>query len=415
MLKRSLFIAGLISAFGAAGHSAAAGVPQQVAVDQNQTAAQESNPPAAGPELLKFTPEEIEAAYEGREIPEAVAMYLVIVRGGQLDGSNGWFHPAESRFSWEWLTQRCGVKPDEMIPRDRFAGEESLFTQLDRDRDGAISPFDLDWSDGNPWVRQSYMINRMFRRIDPSGDGKLTAEEWQSFFEKMAEGGDSVRFEQMRNSLIPPGNMFAPGDEPSKEVLVKGLLAGELGSLQEGPNIDEPAPDFELKTLDGNETIRLSERIGKKPVVLVFGNFTCGPFRSLYSGVESVHARHKDKADFLLVYVREAHPTDGWAMKSNEMVGVSVAQPKTFAERRQVAEMCAAKLNPTMPLLVDDINDTVGNAYSGMPARLYVIDSQGKVAYKSGRGPFGFKSEEMEQALLLLSLEEAGTQAPASE
>jgi len=54
---------------------------------------------------------------------------------------------------------------------------------------------------------------------------------------------------------------------------------------------------------------------------------------------------------------------------------------------------------------VDEIDDRVGNGYSGMPGRLYVIDTAGKVAYKSGRGPFGFKSGEMEQALLMTLLE----------
>jgi hypothetical protein len=34
-----------------------------------------------------------------------------------------------------------------------------------------------------------------------------------------------------------------------------------------------------------------------------------------------------------------------------------------------------------------------------------VIDRAGKVAYKTGRGPFGFKPDEMEQALVLLPLE----------
>ncbi len=291
------------------------------------------------------------------------------------------------------------------LKKDNFRGDEKIFAQLDRDHDGIVSGFDLDWSDSNPWVRQSYMINRMFRRIDPSGDGNLTNEEWQSFFEKVAGKDESFRFEQLRDALIPPGNGFLPGDEPKKETLIQGLMAGEIGSLQEGPSVDEAAPDFELKPLDGGEPVRLSDRLGKKPVVLVFGNFTCGPFRSMYSTVEAVRERQKDVADFLFIYVREAHPTNGWVMKSNEKVGVAVAQPTTYQERKAVAEQCSAKLKPSIPLLVDDINDAVGNAYSGMPARLYVIDSNGKVAYKSGRGPFGFKPEEMEQALLMTLLE----------
>jgi hypothetical protein len=73
-------------------------------------------------------------------------------------------------------------------------------------------------------------------------------------------------------------------------------------------------------------------------------------------------------------------------------------------------------LKYSIPLLVDDIDDATGNAYSGMPARLYVIDQKGKVAYKSGRGPFGFKTGEMEQALLmtLLDAKTAGDATSAS-
>ena len=60
-----------------------------------------------------------------------------------------------------------------------------------------------------------------------------------------------------------------------------------------------------------------------------------------------------------------------------------------------------------MPLLVDGLDDRVGHAYSGMPDRLYVLDREGRVAYKGGRGPFGFKSGEMEQSLAMLLLDEA--------
>ena len=114
------------------------------------------------------------------------------------------------------------------------------------------------------------------------------------------------------------------------------------------------------------------------------------------------------------MYVREAHPTDGWRMKANDRVGISVAQPKAEAERLAVAHTCCSSLEINMPLLVDGMDDRVGHAYSGMPARLYLIDRDGKVAYKSGRGPFGFKPNELEQSLLLLLLEQqkGATAAP---
>jgi hypothetical protein len=78
-----------------------------------------------------------------------------------------------------------------------------------------------------------------------------------------------------------------------------------------------------------------------------------------------------------------------------------------------VAGTCCAALGVTMPLLVDTIDDRVGHAYSGMPDRLYVIDRSGKVAYQGGRGPFGFRPAEMEQALALLLLDEGSRPARA--
>ena len=108
-----------------------------------------------------------------------------------------------------------------------------------------------------------------------------------------------------------------------------------------------------------------------------------------------------------MVYVREAHPTDGWRMQSNERVGVSTAQPTTYDERAGVAQRCGRLLDLGFPMLVDTIDDAVGARYSGMPGRFYLIDRQGKIAFKNGRGPFGFKPDELEQSLILLLQEEA--------
>ncbi len=119
-----------------------------------------------------------------------------------------------------------------------------------------------------------------------------------------------------------------------------------------------------------------------------------------------MYRRYKDRVDFLAVYVREAHPTDGWRMASNDQAGIAFAQPHSAGERTRIAQKCCARLEISLPLVVDTMNDRVGHAYSGMPDRLYVIDRAGKVAFKSGRGPFGFKPREMEQALVLLLLDQ---------
>lgn len=359
----------------------------------------------SSPEALEALANMLENAYEKSQPPESVRMLIAIARGSQMGPGLGWFGPAQARYSWEWLAKLHDVPMSEGISEEAFKGKPELFQRLDRNKDGQVAADDLDWSDRNPYVQGSYMISRMFRRIDQQGDGRVTREEMLAFFEKLSQGKDSFRSEDLRDALIGGPSGFLPGDAPTPEVLLRGLFRGEVGSLNEGPNVGELAPDFNLTTQDGIRTIRLSEQFGSKPIVLVFGNFTCGPFRSFYPMVDELCQRYRDEAIFLAVYVREAHPSDGWLMESNSKVGVKVAQPQSFAERTSVAQQCHAKLKYSMPLLVDEIHDPVGNAYSGMPARLYVIDPDGKVAYKGGRGPFGFKSGEMEQALLMLLLD----------
>src|SRR5262249_28279758 len=161
--------------------------------------------------------------------------------------------------------------------------------RLDRNQDGRITPDDLNWSDRNPYVQMSSMTNRLFARLNARGDGRLTREDLSQFFEKAARGKDHLSPDEFRDALL--GGMSgggSPGDAPAASVLIRGLFAGEIGSLNEGPRLNEPAPNFTLKTVDGKGSVQLAKLIGPRPVVLVFGNFTCGPFRALYPEIDAI-------------------------------------------------------------------------------------------------------------------------------
>jgi type I thyroxine 5'-deiodinase len=56
-------------------------------------------------------------------------------------------------------------------------------------------------------------------------------------------------------------------------------------------------------------------------------------------------------------------------------------------------------LKLTIPCLVDDLANTAQKAYAGWPDRIYVVDREGKVAYKGEPGPRGFKPADAEAAL----------------
>lgn len=102
---------------------------------------------------------------------------------------------------------------------------------------------------------------------------------------------------------------------------------------------------------------------------------------------------------FFVIYIQEAHPTDGWQIPPNEEERVLVQQPRTAQEREQVAEACVLHLNLSIPTLIDEMTNQVERAYAALPDRLYLIDAAGRVAYRSGPGPFGFKPEELEAAI----------------
>jgi hypothetical protein len=143
-----------------------------------------------------------------------------------------------------------------------------------------------------------------------------------------------------------------------------------------------------------------SEVIGSKPVVLVFGNFTCGPFRALIRPWTTWRTRKR--CSWACTFASASD--DGWRMASNDKLGVAIKQPATYDERAAVATKCSAEVFDAAAGGRSD--DRVGHAYSGMPSRIYIIDRDGKVAYKGGRGPFGFKPGEAEQALAMLLLDQ---------
>lgn len=364
--------------------------------------ADDSKPPA--PEL---TPE-AQAAADAlkKSLPgdsEARRMLDDILKGAMLGPTDGWFalSKAHTRYPWIALKERFDKNSDGEITREETSLGEVPFARLDKNGDGVLTDSDFDWSE----VTMSRSpANFVFGRSDRDGNGKVTAEEFAELFRRLGGEKDGfVSLDEIREQLQPPAssrNDGPPADMPSASTLVLGLQRQEIGSQQPGPDLNAAAPDFTLQTLTG-ETVTLSKEIGEKPVVLIFGNFTCGPFRSQAGNIEKFYNRYRDQAKIFLVYVREAHPQDGWWMNSNRRIGIDPRQPQNNTERSEIAQTCRKHLDLDVPFLVDTTDDVVGATYSGMPNRLYVIDTDGRIAFKNARGPFGFKLREAEQALIL--------------
>lgn len=120
-----------------------------------------------------------------------------------------------------------------------------------------------------------------------------------------------------------------------------------------------------------------------------------------------LHEKYKQDVEFIVVYVKEAHPSDKWWLgRSNtqtifhEWSGnparLDVVEPVTLEQRRRVAASCQANLfDGVVPLYVDAMNDAVSARYAAKPTRIYFIGEDGRVIYNPGIGPFGFNPDHL--------------------
>jgi len=125
--------------------------------------------------------------------------------------------------------------------------------------------------------------------------------------------------------------------------------------------------------------------------------------------LHNLYEQYHEQVQFLTIYIREAHPIDGWWLGGGVMGGLvkmgipSVAtdlyDPKTIEERRAVAGQCEESLKYGIRTYVDEMDDAVNQAYAAHPTRLYLIDLHGRVAYEGGLGPYGFSPAALKSAI----------------
>lgn len=109
--------------------------------------------------------------------------------------------------------------------------------------------------------------------------------------------------------------------------------------------------------------------------------------------------QYRDKVEFVVVYIREAHPEDGWVVTMNREEDIAYMDPTTNEERVEVAAACALRLKIQMPVVVDDVDDNIASAYGALPDRLYLVGRGGKIAFQGEPGPWGFDPEKLAEAL----------------
>ena len=118
--------------------------------------------------------------------------------------------------------------------------------------------------------------------------------------------------------------------------------------------------------------------------------------------LNEIYNSYKNQVDFYCAYIKEAHPEDsdgGYRSERNAKLGIIIDQPTTIDERADAAEACVLALNLEMPMLLDDMTNQIEIAYRAWPDRLFVVDADGKIAFRSAQGPQGFYPDDWETAI----------------
>jgi peroxiredoxin len=157
-------------------------------------------------------------------------------------------------------------------------------------------------------------------------------------------------------------------DQFERQQLVKDFARTKFGRA---PAPGEKAPDFELRSLDG-EKIRLSDFKNEKNVVLTFGSATCPQTAASISGLRDMEDSFSDDdVQFLFVYTREAHP------------GNRIPAHQSREDKARAAEIFRDEEEVEFPILVDDVNGRVHRQYGALPNPTFLIDKSGRIAFRS--------------------------------
>jgi len=135
-----------------------------------------------------------------------------------------------------------------------------------------------------------------------------------------------------------------------------------------GPKAGEKYRDFEALTLEGRK-VRLSDYLDK-PVVLDTGSITCPMYANTQSDMNALKEAYPD-VNFLLLYVREAHP------------GNRTKAIENMEEKLEHAREMVKRYHEKREILVDSVEGEAHRLYGAMPNMTYVIGRDGIVKFRA--------------------------------
>ena len=106
-----------------------------------------------------------------------------------------------------------------------------------------------------------------------------------------------------------------------------------------------------------------------RPLVVNFGSCTWSPFMSNLDDFNKIVPEFDSYADFVDVYISEAHLLEGWTLKDNEY---SISQHTRIQDRISAAEMLDTGIR--CPVVMDTMENEGVYQYAALSEALYITE-----------------------------------------
>lgn len=143
----------------------------------------------------------------------------------------------------------------------------------------------------------------------------------------------------------------------------------------------DPAPDFTLTDTNG-KSVTLSNLYKSRPLVLIFGSYTCPSFRDRAPAISRLKRNLGDsRATLLIIYTREAHPKGGWEVERNRDDKIEIPAHGSNADRLAAAKKAQKALELSdVPMALDSMQDVVFRRFGEHPNGAAIIARGGTIS-----------------------------------
>jgi len=148
------------------------------------------------------------------------------------------------------------------------------------------------------------------------------------------------------------------------------LLFRDLRFRKDAAAPGDAFPEFTLVTTDGS-FLANADLFGDKPVIFVFGSMTCPMTSSAAPSVQKLYDEFGDRVEFIMLYVREAHP------------GEYFVQSETMEAKLDYARALKDFYDIQWTVAADNVDGDLHRALDPKPNSAFLMDKNGTILFRS--------------------------------